>query len=94
MAMTRDEFIENLSARPAVKLTRHQWAVLGRGFREMESHETGLAGRLQLGTLHRRLVAVEEADATHLAIRSLATREDARAFVKARLEAYERMWDG
>jgi hypothetical protein len=40
------------------------------------------------------LVAVEEATPTHLAVRRLASRKAARAFVKDRKEAYDRLWDG
>lgn len=92
--MTRDEFLTRLAGQPAVKVTRRQWSMLGKGFEEDESHDTGLAGTLRLGRLEGRLVAVEEATATHLAVRALASAKAARSFVDQRLQAYDRMWDG
>jgi len=70
------------------------WSRLAAEFQETESHDTGLKGKLRLGTLAGRLVAVEEPDRTVRAVRGFRTRKAAADFVRARLEAYDRIWDG
>ncbi len=67
---------------------------LGRGFDETEAHDTGIAGMLRVGRRDGMLVAVEEATPTHLAVRRLGSQKKAQEFVEARLDAYDRLWDG
>lgn len=92
--MNSSEFARALDAAPAVRLTRRQWSVLGRGFEEAERRDTCLAGDLLIGRLDGRWLAVEEASDKHLAVRKLKDRRAALAFVAARMEAYDRLWDG
>ncbi|MBD3221821.1 hypothetical protein GF314_11325 [bacterium] len=92
--MTVEEFRKALTREPAVKVARKEWRRLGRGFDESQAHDTGIAGMLRVGRLDGLLVAVEEATPTHLAVRRLGSQEKARQFVEARLDAYDRLWDG
>jgi hypothetical protein len=92
--MTTKELEAALDKQPAVKVARHEWPKLGEGFVENEVHDTGCGGLLRVGKLGRRLVAVEEATPTHLAVRALHGRREAARFVQSRLDAYDRLWDG
>ena len=92
--MNSREFAHALDTTPAVRLTRRQWATLGRGFEETARRDTCLAGDLLIGRLDGRWLAVEEASEAHLAVRRLKDRRAADRFVAARMEAYDRLWDG
>ena len=92
--MTKTQLNDLLSAGKPAAVPQRDWARLGRGFEERETHATGLAGTLRIGRLDGRLVAVEEADDARLAVRPLASLRAAREFVAARLAAYDRLWDG
>lgn len=92
--MTKKQMDATLAVGGVAAVPRRDWARLGRGFEERDSHATGLAGTLRIGRLDGRLVAVEEADAARLAVRPLASLRAATEFVAARLAAYDRLWDG
>lgn len=92
--MSLTELMAALDQAPAVKLARKDWPGLRRHFTQTEEHDTGLAGMLRVGKLSGKLVAVEEATPTHLAVRALPSAARARTFVQERLAAYDRMWDG
>ncbi|MEZ4387566.1 MAG: hypothetical protein R3D98_08310 [Candidatus Krumholzibacteriia bacterium] len=92
--MTLADVMAGLAKADVVKVPRRDWPRLRRDFQETAAYETGLAGTLRIGKLEGTLVAVEEATAAHLAIRALRTTARARTFVKERLAAYDRMWDG
>jgi len=92
--MTRKQLDKILDAGEIAAVPRRDWKALGRDFAQSEAHGTGVAGTLRIGRLGGILVAVEEADDKRLAVRPLASRKAARNFVKARLEAYDRLWDG
>lgn len=92
--MTLRELMQILADDKVAPVRTREWRRLEGGFVESESHDTGIAGPLRIGRFGGRLVAVEQAGGDLLAVRPLASRSAARAFVESRLEAYERFWDG
>ncbi|MBU0741655.1 hypothetical protein KKG45_10615 [bacterium] len=85
---------DRLAAGEIVALTARAWGRLAPAFTLVETHDTGLAGVLALVELDGRLAAVEQPDRKTRAVRPLASRKAAREFVKTRLAAYDRLWDG
>jgi hypothetical protein len=83
-----------LSAGKIVLLSREAWEKLADGFEVLEDHDTGLAGRLLLTRGPVGFVVVEEPDPGRRALRRFLEVEEAQRFIRERLEAYERMWDG
>jgi len=92
--MTRKQLMTILATGEVAAVPHRDWKALGRDFAESEAHGTGVAGTLRIGRLDGILVAVEEADDKRLAVRPLASLKTAKTFVKERLEAYDRLWDG
>lgn len=92
--MTLAQVLEILDRGEVAPVPARAWSRLAADFRELESHETGLKGELRVGELDGRLVAVEQPDRSVRAVRGFRSRKAAEAFVRARLEAYDRIWDG
>lgn len=92
--MTLKAFIAALDAGRPVRTTRAEWRRLEPRFKERASHATGCNGALRIGLFEGRLVAVEEPDASTRAVRGFVDEAAAAAFVKDRLAAYDRLWDG
>jgi len=94
MPMTIQKLLTTLESGRVAAVSRREWSTLGREFAESEAHETGIAGKLRLGKIGGRLVAVEEVEPDLVAVRPLASAKAATRFVKARIDAYDRLWDG
>jgi len=92
--MTRRDLHKILASGRVAAVARRQWEKLASSFAESESHETGVAGALKLGQIGEHLVAVEQAGNDLIAIRPLASGTAAADFVRRRLAAYDRIWDG
>jgi hypothetical protein len=92
--MTLKAFLQALDAGRPVRATMAVWRRLEARFTEVASHATGCNGALRIGRFEGRLVAVEEPDASTRAVRGFANEAAAAAFVKDRLAAYDRLWDG
>lgn len=92
--MTRDELLERLAEEGIVPLTAAQWEKVGDALEVVERHATFLAGELLIARSEAGLVAVEEPCGGERVVRRLGDEGTMRAFVKERLETYERMWDG
>lgn len=92
--MNAMELSRRLEAGEIVALSAAAWARLAKGFDELENHATGLAGDLLLVARDGRLAAVEESARGRRAVRPLESRAAARDFVRERLAAYDRLWDG
>lgn len=92
--MTLRKLMQILADDRVAPVRTRDWRRLEGDFVQSESHDTGIAGPLRIGRFGERLVAVEQVDGDLLAVRPLASRGAAREFVKSRLEAYERFWDG
>jgi hypothetical protein len=71
-----------------------EWEGLAAVLEEVERHPTFLAGDLVIVRCDAGLVAVEEPSSRERVIRLLGGEEEARRFVRERLDTYERMWDG
>jgi hypothetical protein len=76
------------------RLTEAAWASVAGDFTVVVSHDTGVAGPLLLVTHAGRWAAVERPRAGERVVRPLAGKKDAHDFLRERLAAYERMWDG
>jgi hypothetical protein len=63
-------------------------------FDEIERHATGIAGDLIIIQTAAGLAAVEEPNSAQRVVRLLTGDDEARQFVRQRIEQYERMWDG
>ncbi len=95
-----DDVLMQLSAGIIVPLTEKQWLKLEDRFTAVESIETGMKGQIQL--VRRPLskghklgwAFVEQPQDGQRVIRPFKNEREARALIKDRLAAYERMWDG
>ena len=94
MTVTREEFLATLAKGGTVPLARMEWEALAEGFPEVERHNTQLAGALLVVRVGDGLAAVEAPSRDARVARLLGDAEAARAFVKKRMDEYERMWDG
>ena len=98
--MKADDVLRQLSAGIIVPLTEKQWIQMEDSFSLVESVETGMSGQIQL--LRRPVekgkklgwAFVEEPKKGERVIRPFKSEIEARALIKDRLAAYERMWDG
>lgn len=92
--MTSEEFRKRLALGGTVPLTAREWKVLAPEFPVEERHDTQLAGELLIVRIDGDLAAVEAPSRNARVARLLGGAGDAEAFVRKRLEDYERMWDG
>jgi hypothetical protein len=91
--MTNEELDRRLQSEGIVTLETAEWEKLAGGFEEVERHATFLAGDLVIARDPAGMVAVEQPSSRERVVRRLAD-DQVRAFVKDRLDTYERMWDG
>ncbi len=77
-----------------VRLAEAQWQALAASFPVAATHDTGLAGPLLIVRDDASWAAVECPRPGERVIRPLADGAAGRNFVRERLAAYERMWDG
>lgn len=92
--MTHDELSQRLLTETVVTLDPSEWSDVESSFQELERHPTLIAGDLLIARDGEGLVAVEEPSPQQRVVRRLAGDAEVRAFVKDRLDTYERMWDG
>lgn len=92
--MTVEELNSRLDAERIVPIPAAEWAELADGFEEVERHDTGVAGDLLIVRGELGLAAVEQPSPGERVVRQLSHLEEARRFVRRRLDEYERMWDG
>jgi len=92
--MTAEDLRHRVLAEGIVTLESADWERLGGSFDEVERHDTFIAGDLVIARSGDVLVAVERPTAGKRVIRRLTDESEARAFVRDRLDTYERMWDG
>jgi hypothetical protein len=89
-----DDLSERLQRGKVAVLSDAQWHTLAAGYEVVESHDTEIAGLLQLLRGPAGLIAVEAPKPAERTVRALADEQLARAFVDDRLRRYERMWEG
>ena len=92
--MTRHELNAMLAAGEIVPMTGRQWERLAGAFEVVDTHDTKVAGELLIVRGEPGLAAVERPKRSGRVIRPLKDEAHARRFVAARLEAYDRFWDG
>lgn len=92
--MTTEELTRRLGAEAVVRIAAAEWKEVREAFEVVERHPTFLAGELVIVRGDAGLLAVEEPSSDERVLRRLADEVEMRAFVKDRLETYERMWDG
>jgi hypothetical protein len=92
--MTAEELSRRLRDERIVPMPAAEWAELTEVCEVVERHDTLVAGELLIVRCEAGLAAVEQPSPGERVVRRLANGQEARALVEARLEAYERMWDG
>jgi len=92
--MTLEEFKKRLALGGTVPLSVREWEALAAEFSVVERHDTQLAGELLIVRVDGELAAVEAPSRGARVARLLGGPQEADAFVRKRLEEYERMWDG
>jgi hypothetical protein len=92
--MTAEDLTQRVLAEGIVTLESAEWRQLEDSFDAVERHDTFIAGDLVIARSDGVLVAVEAPTPDKRVIRRLADEGEARAFVRERLDTYERMWDG
>ncbi|MBE0593168.1 MAG: hypothetical protein IH616_12280 [Gemmatimonadales bacterium] len=92
--MTPDDLRQALLIDPIVRLRAAEWDVLAPAFEEVERHHTVVAGSLVIIRAGGALAAVEQPRPDERVVRRLDGEDAARAFVRERMDQYERMWDG
>lgn len=92
--MTADELRRALQAAPIVRLAAAEWDAIAPAFEEVERHHTVVAGSLVIIRADGALAAVEQPRPDERVVRRLDGEDAARAFVRERMDQYERMWDG
>ncbi len=97
---SNSDILDQLSVGVIVALTEKQWLKAAGRFSIVETIETGMSGQIQLlrpsaGEGKKRGWAfVEQPKDGHRVVRPFKNEKEARALIKDRLAAYERMWDG
>jgi hypothetical protein len=94
IATKLEALLQRLDAGETVALSARSWASLAASFSVVERQATGLAGDLLIVARDGRLAAVEAPDEASRAVRPLKSRGAARDFLRERLAAYDRLWDG
>lgn len=92
--MTTEELDRRLRSQRIVSLSSSEWGAVSSDFEELECHDTFVAGHLLIVRGSAGLAAVEHPSPDKRVIRMLSDDQEARRFVRERLEQYERMWDG
>ncbi len=92
--MRSEELQRRLGASELVILDEAEWTAIAPQLEVVGRHETFLAGELLVVRTEAGLAAVERPEEGCRVVRPLGDADRAEAFVRGRLEAYERMWDG
>ena len=92
--MIRDAEWKRLAAGKIIEVTEEDWQESAGRLRVLETHDTGISGKLLLTRGPTGLVAVEQPKPGLRVLRPIPDRRDAQRFVRERLETYDRMWDG
>ncbi len=92
--MNSEDLNRRLRTETTVALETAEWLEIEHLFEEVERHPTLIAGDLLIVRGDEGLAAVEAPSPRERVIRRLADEEEARRFVKDRLDTYDRMWDG
>ncbi len=98
--MKTEALLEKLKAGEIVPLKLSQWEDVAGGFEVRDTIETGMAGQILLvrrpvpGAKRPGWALVEEPTPVQRVVRPMASEKEARALIRERLAAYERMWDG
>ena len=92
--MNAEELNRRLKDERIVPMAEAEWAELAEACEVVERHDTLVAGELLVVCCAGALAAVEQPTAGERVLRRLSDAEAMGRFVKERLEAYERMWDG
>ncbi len=95
-----DDVLMQLAAGIIVPMKEKQWLQIEDRFTSVEIIETGMNGKIQL--LRRPMdkgrklgwAFVEQPEDGKRVIRPFKNEKEARALIRDRLAAYERMWDG
>lgn len=88
------EIVGRLGAERVVELSAEASAALLEIAVRVSEEDTVLSGPIRVLDLGGRILVQERSGKGEILVRELPSVDAARAFVAARLAAYERMWDG
>jgi hypothetical protein len=92
--VTADDLRQTLRRQAVVRLPAAEWEAIAGVFEEVAHHHTVVAGSLVVIRVDGWLAAVEQPRPEERVVRRFDDEDARRAFVRERLEQYERMWDG
>lgn len=92
--MTPEDLRRALLSEPIVRLAAAEWEAVAPAFEEIERHHTVVAGSLVIIRVGGTLAAVEQPRPDQRVVRRFDHDDAMRAFVRERMDTYERMWDG
>ena len=92
--MELDAMIRRLDDDEVVELSRDDLTEFLGLTEVVREDPTGVAGRIRTLRLDDRVLVQERTPKGRIYIRELASEGAAGRFVRSRLDAYERMWDG
>jgi hypothetical protein len=94
IGVDNEQLAARLGGGEVVVLPEPEWRTLEASYDVLASHDTGLAGLLQLLRGPGGIVAVEAPKPHERTVRAFGDEPTARQFVADRLARYERMWEG
>jgi hypothetical protein len=89
-----EELALRLGSGEIVALPEPEWRVLQADYQVVASHDTHIAGLLQLLRGPAGLVALEAPQPSERIVRVFSDQAAADSFVADRLNQYDRMWEG
>jgi hypothetical protein len=92
--MTPESLWKLLDERPAASVANDDMAELLAGGETISETRTAIAGTIRTLSFGGRMVVQERDQQGQHYLRRFSSQDQAARFVKARLDAYERMWDG
>ena len=92
--MEATEIVRRLDEGQVVRINRDQLGELLSMTESLEEERTAIAGGIRTLGLGDRVLVQERNPEGDLFVRKLASEDAAGRFVRSRLDAYERMWDG
>jgi hypothetical protein len=92
--MITAELANLLSGPSPVRLAADEWAAVFDSAVVVREEDSGLAGKLRVLDLDGAVFVQEQTPDRIVLVRPRPNIDEAMAFVDARLQTYERMWDG
>jgi hypothetical protein len=92
--MINENLLERINGPSPARLAAEEWAAILESAEVVREEDTGVAGMLRILDLSGALFVQEQTPDRTILLRRRPNIGEATAFVDARLQTYERMWDG